>query len=121
MVQNVSPDSEDFISGNYYGVRALPRALRAVENEKNAGFCLYFECARRIFERAARAPQIFFSSCAPDILDAFCTLNENISLKTRIYNLKKALHAYMAIYAWSRGSEPKWDQQGRIFHSRRKF
>ena len=44
MVQNVSPDSEDFISGNYYGVRALPRALRAFENEKNAGFCLYFEC-----------------------------------------------------------------------------
>ena len=55
MVQNVSPDSEDFISGNYYGVRALPRALRAFENEKNADFCLYFECARRIFERAARA------------------------------------------------------------------
>ena len=55
MVQNVSPDSEDFISGNYYGVRALPRALRAFENEKNADFCLYFECARRIFEHTARA------------------------------------------------------------------
>ena len=52
MVQNVSPDSEDFISGNYYGVRALPRPF---ENEKNADFCLYFECARRIFERTARA------------------------------------------------------------------
>ena len=60
--------------------------------------------------KCARA-QNFFSSCAPDILDAFCTLNEKFSLKTRIYNLKKALHAYMAIYAWSRGSEPKWDQQ----------
>ena len=55
MVQNVSPDSEDFISGNYYGERALPRALCAFENEKNADFCLYFECAHRIFERAARA------------------------------------------------------------------
>ena len=54
MVQNVSPDSEDFISGNYYGVRALPRALRAFENEKNADFCVYFECARRIFERAQK-------------------------------------------------------------------
>ena len=59
MVQNVSPESEDFIAGNYYGVRALPRALRAFENEKNADFCLYFECARRIFERAAHANQFF--------------------------------------------------------------
>ena len=42
MVQNVSPDSEDFSSGNYYGVRALPRALRAFENEKNADFLTIF-------------------------------------------------------------------------------
>ena len=55
MVQNVSPNSEDFISGNYYGARTLPRALRAFENENNADFCLYFDCTCRIFERAARA------------------------------------------------------------------
>ena len=62
MVQNVSPNSEDFISGNYYGARALPRVLRAFENEKNADFCLYFDCTRRIFERAGvhARPKYFF-------------------------------------------------------------
>ena len=58
-------------------------------------------------------PNIFISSCAPDILDAFCILNEKSSLpvKTRIITLKKAHQSYMAIYDWSRGSETKWDQQ----------
>ena len=54
MVQNVSPNSENFISRNYYGARALPCVLRAFVNEKNADFYLYFDCTRRIFERAAR-------------------------------------------------------------------
>ena len=55
MVQNSSPESTDFIFGNYDGVRAFPRALRAFENYKNCNFCSYFGLTRIIFERAARA------------------------------------------------------------------
>ena len=54
MVQIVSPDSENFISGNYYGVRALPRALCAFENEKNADFA-YILSALVEYSSAQRA------------------------------------------------------------------
>ena len=55
MVQNSSPESGDFIFGNYDGARAFPRALRAFENDENCDFCSYFGRIHRIFERAARA------------------------------------------------------------------
>ena len=60
MVQNVSPDSEDFISGNYYGVRALPRALRAFENEKMLIFA-YVLSALVEYSNAQRARPEFLS------------------------------------------------------------
>ena len=64
MVQNVSPDSEDFIFSNYYGARALPRALHAFENEKNADFAyilsklVEYSSAQRA-RKCARAQNFF--------------------------------------------------------------
>ena len=64
MFQNVFPNSEDFIFGNYYGARSLPRALCVFENEKNVDFVyilisfVEYSIAQRA-RKCTRAPNLF--------------------------------------------------------------
>ena len=41
-VQNASTDSGDYMFKNFFGARALPRALRAIENVKIRQILLFF-------------------------------------------------------------------------------
>ena len=79
----------------------------------------YFGQTRRIFERVARAEvrarYKFRLILHAGNLDVFCTLNEKLSLKTRIYNLKNVHPSYMAIYEGWRGSEPRRNNLGKQF------
>ena len=95
-VQNASILSCEFVSKKIVGVRALPRALCALESTGNSGFYWFlpiFGLDHQKFlplnTRVSARAKLFSDMNCPDNADSFCTLNEVKILKTLYYIFKK--------------------------------
>ena len=87
----VSSELGEYIYMKKCSVRAPARAHSTFEKSKNHDFGVFYcnlevnlqNILARSARGSARAPKIFSPSCAPKKIDAFCTVNEGSSSKTR--------------------------------------